>query len=549
MLSYIYMFAPDVVGQHVLAFLNLKSLVKLDTTIMDPKQRVEFMELLRYCPPIPIHQNVQASNEELLWFKRRKCRIKEMKLSLSQSDYYDVDTSMADRVVLEVKRTIVPTDIDKLSQTSASSTITSIIMHEKQDKDLIYSLLLLMPNVKELSVYYFGDQEGGISLFESIQAAGNTFHAVKVFGNLNQAIFNFINLQGKNLKRLELLCTEQSEIDPNDIFLDIGRACPELEFLKVSNISGNTTVICDQGIIALSRSCRSLQILLIGSISVTDHVVLAIHENCLNLKFLGLDRTSFITYAALITLSKHCLPLVGLDIPWIPIPSAEVAAQCAHALSRIQRLKPTPIMCTDVSSLYIGYLTSLRELYLSKDLTNENTMEVLRAVAEHCRQVEEVEIYARTEGIIEQLGLLVSSNRRLTSLILRQATALTDAALIVIAKYSPRLTKIYITDSPLVTDVGVIALSTSLSNISLVGFVDFPQLSDVSVLALSQHCPQLGWLSLQQCDQVTEAALVSLVQSCCYLSYMDVSEVTKSRLLAHRREQPTKCAELYLILR
>ena len=554
MLSYIYMFAPDVVGQHVLAFLNLKSLVKLDTTIMDPKQRVEFMELLRYCPPIPIHQNVQASNEELLWFKRRKCRIKEMKLSLSQSDYYDVDTSMADRVVLEVKRTIVPTDIDKLSQTSASSTITSIIMHEKQDKDLIYSLLLLMPNVKELSVYYFGDQEGGISLFESIQAAGNTFHAVKVFGNLNQAIFNFINLQGKNLKRLELLCTEQSEIDPNDIFLDIGRACPELEFLKVSNISGNTTVICDQGIIALSRSCRSLQILLIGSISVTDHVVLAIHENCLNLKFLGLDRTSFITYAALITLSKHCLPLVGLDIPWIPIPSAEVAAQCAHALSRIQRLQPTPATCTDIPSLYIGYLTSLRELYLSKDLTNENTIEVLRAVAIHCRLVETVDICARTDGIVEQLVALVSSNRRLTWLSLRQSTALTDAALIELARHCSRLTFFQMQHSPLVTDAGFLAFTMNIPNIVVIHLWDCPQLSNASVLALSEHCCQLECFTLQHCHQLTEAGLVPLVQSCRHLSTLlisrtNMSEATKSLLLSQRSEQPTIYASLYCSLR
>lgn len=79
-------------------------------------------------------------------------------------------------------------------------------------------------------------------------------------------------------------------------------------------------------------------------------------------------------------------------------------------------------MCIDVSSLYIGYLTSLRELSLSEHITAENSVKVLRAVAEHCRQVEEVGICARTDGIVEQLITLATSNRRLTSLILCEAT-------------------------------------------------------------------------------------------------------------------------------
>ena len=98
MWSYICMLPFEVVGQHVLASVDLKSLVKLDSAIMEHKQRAEFLELLNYCPPVAIHQDIQASNAELLWFKRRKCRIQEIKLSLSQSDYYDVDTSIADRV-------------------------------------------------------------------------------------------------------------------------------------------------------------------------------------------------------------------------------------------------------------------------------------------------------------------------------------------------------------------------------------------------------------------------------------------------------------------
>ena len=471
MWSYICMLPFEVVGQHVLASVDLKSLVKLDSAIMEHKQRAEFLELLNYCPPVAIHQDIQASNAELLWFKRRKCRIQEIKLSLSQSDYYDVDTSIADRVVLEVQRTIVSSDIDKLRQSLPNSTISYIKICEQQQNELIYSLFSIVPNVKELSIKSTGTASDGMSLtwLESLIDAGIIVYTFQLFVyEFTPVVANFIYHQGTHLKRLELTCVESWEGDPNEFLEELGRSCPELEELNVQQWVSGDDAMCDTGIIALIRSCRSLKTLQIPNFALTDIALIFISGHCVNLRQLKVSAKS-LTYAALISLSKHHLPLVGLDIPWIPIPSAEVAAQCAHALSRIQRLQPTPATCTDIPSLYIGYLTSLRELYLSKDLTNENTIEVLRAVAIHCRLVETVDICARTDGIVEQLVALVSSNRRLTWLSLRQSTALTDAALIELARHCSRLTFFQMQHSPLVTDAGFLAFTMNIPNIVVMG--------------------------------------------------------------------------------
>ena len=194
MLSYIYMFAPEVVGQHVLAFLNLKSLVQLDTAIMDNKQRPEFLQILQYCPPVAIHQGIQASNEELLWFKQRKCRIKEMKLSLSQPNCYKVDTNIADRVALKIQRTILSSDIETLSQSDVVSIIHSINISGEQDKDIVNSFFILVRNLKSLSVISSSRQEGEFAWLDSFPTDGIILHSVKlVFSIPSKPITNFIN--------------------------------------------------------------------------------------------------------------------------------------------------------------------------------------------------------------------------------------------------------------------------------------------------------------------------------------------------------------------
>ena len=539
------MLPPEVVGQHVLAFLNLKSLVKLDTTIMDPKQRVEFLALLNYCPPVAIHQDIQASKEELLWFKQRKCRIKEMKLSLLQSDYYDVDTSMADRVALHIKRTIVSSDLDFFSQSDVSSTISSIDMWGEQDIDLIYSLFSLVPNVKELTVKPFASY---------IKPTPNVKHMLQTLNlsvmKLTDDIAQFIYQLGKHLKRLDLMCADKWEVNPNDFLEELGLVCPNLEVLKITRmVVPDKDVLWHSGIIALIKSCYLLHTLRIPHFDVSALAINAIAENCPTLKRLSLRLTDI---RNLITLSNHRIPQEELSIPWIPIPSAEVAAQCAHALSRIQRLWLTPELCVDVPSLYIGYLISLRELSLSEHLTAENSLKVLRAVAEHCRQVETVDICARTDGIVEQLVALVSSNRRLNSITFHEATALTDEVLIDLARYCPNLANIHIRDSLLITDTGLIAVFTNSLNIFSVYLANCPQLSDASILALSE-CKQLKSFMIQQSNHVTETALIHIIQSCCHLSYMVLthnymSEATRARLLSQRSKKPTKYAKLDLIL-
>ena len=256
-----------------------------------------------------------------------------------------------------------------------------------------------------------------------------------------------------------------------------------------------------------------------------------------------------LTYATSTALSKQCLPHEKLDIPWIPIPSAEVAAQCAHALSRIHRVKLTPALASNVSSLYICYLRSLQYLDLQEGLSERDTLEVLTAVTAHCRQVHTVSVCGSTQAILQQLIALASTNPSLARIHMHQATALTDTVLVELIEQCPRLTAIHIHHSYLLTDTGIIALSMRLPGITSVRLSDCIRLTNACLLALSEHCKHLDFFTIKQCDQLTEAALIPLIQSCRHLQYLRVSpsnmsEETKSLLLSQRSAQPSRYADL-----
>ena len=556
MFSYIHMLPPEVVGQHVLAFLSLKHLAHLDNAIINHKYRAEFLELLTYCPPIAINDAFKRIKLGLLWFKHKKCRIKEIKLSLSQPECFDIDTSMVDRVVLHIDQRLIPSDIDKLSQSLVAYSINNVTVFNQQDNAIMYSLFKLLHNVKELTVHYYGRAEKPFAWLESTLNAGVLLSEFTCgFSELTYDIMNFIFQQGHNLTSLNLVSLHVWEIDPNEFLKELGCACSRLEILTLNNWSEKYKPVCQDGFIALVRSCRSLQTIEITALVLTDLTMIAIAQHCPHLRILVLcsDSAVQLTYVALTALSKQYLPREKLEIPWIPIPSAEVTAECAHALSRIHSFKPTPALASNVPSLYVCYLRSLHNLDLQEGLSERGTLEVLTAITAHCRQVHTIIVCGSTQAILQQLTALASTNPSLARINMHKATALTDTVLVELIKQCPRLTKIYIHHSHLLTHTGIIALSMRLPGITSVHLNDCTRLTNACILALSEHCKYLEFFTIKQCDQLTEAALIPLVQFCRHLQYLRVSpsnmsEETKSLLLAQRSAQPSRYADLTLLI-
>ena len=129
----------------------------------------------------------------------------------------------------------------------------------------------------------------------------------------------------------------------------------------MSRITYETEADCTADVAAFAEKRPQLEELSLDCQEITDQSVIALAQHCSRLKKLQLYWRG-LTATSLMALSERGLPLEELDIVEIPILSAEIAAQCAHTLSRIRQL------CSDdtVDNLLhtFQYMTGLRKLYL-----------------------------------------------------------------------------------------------------------------------------------------------------------------------------------------
>ena len=156
--------------------------------------------------------------------------------------------------------------------------------------------------------------------------------------------------------------------------------------------------IKNSGIIALVQSYPNIQTLTLYNVIVSDDVITAIATHCTKLKSLSISFDySTLTYKSLITLIKYSTKLEKLRIPWIPIPSAEIAAQCAHALSCIQTITAT----TDITYC-LPYMTLLTTIYLTNctDIT-------LIEIAQYCHTITLISI--KNSALLTNTGLIALS--------------------------------------------------------------------------------------------------------------------------------------------
>ena len=272
---------------------------------------------------------------------------------------------------------------------------------------------------------------------------------------------------------------------------------------NVSSIEVNTSQgswIADALLSPKYAPLLSLVSIQLYSWDITHYTVRAIAHACPNLQCLA---TQYLSEECLLTLSEHHLPHTELCISWMPITSAEVAAQCAHALSRIQKIRSpedlpvdpdtSEITDTDMYIHPVPHLTALRAL----EVVGEIDHILLPVLAQHCRSLERVILGRRSTATVEQMAELIhSSSDSLTVLELNYPSNIHgDTLITALAPYCSQLHEL---------SISVCRHAQSA-------------VTDTSLLALSQHCICLKSLNICTCTQVTEAAVVQLLQCCTQL--------------------------------
>ena len=281
----------------------------------------------------------------------------------------------------------------------------------------------------------------------------------------------------------------------------IANNCPHLRCLEIDEFLIDSSVGADADLTAFAEKCPQLEELCLYCPRITDHSVIALAQHCSRLKKLELY-WSKLTAAFLMALSKRGLPLDELQIAWIPIPSAEIAAQCAHALSRIRQLSTHRIKgSVDDMRYALQYMTGLRKLNLGNSEDHLLMPHLLLLLqGQCCAGLESLMIGSDSRITPDQLSDLVAVCPQLHTLTIFNPTCTSDAAIAVLTRSCPHLQKLILYSSE-VTEEGVLVLAAHCRQLREI-YIPYITVTEETVRQLAQHCRRLTQLHVE-CDLLT----------------------------------------------
>lgn len=253
-----------------------------------------------------------------------------------------------------------------------------------------------------------------------IASLGTALQELIVCGELDVQLF-FCNIAGRCLRLTKITLLSCEDVDDVSPLQSIASSCPGLRVLHMrAGLEYASPALADADLAALAEQCSMLEELQVYSLDFTDQAVIVLAQHCPRLKHLGLRTASKqLTSAALLALSTHCPSLEELAIPWIPVPSPDLAARCAHALSRIRSLDTTFLddACLPLAS---SHMTGLQTLLLD---SQEDHL-LVPAFLQHCTSLQTLSVCFNSSVTLEQLTALLAGNAGLQTLFLGSSMCL-----------------------------------------------------------------------------------------------------------------------------
>jgi F-box/leucine-rich repeat protein 2/20 len=264
--------------------------------------------------------------------------------------------------------------------------------------------------------------------------------------------------------------------------------------LKALNLSV-CSAVTDAGVIALCRSCPSLQSLDL-SITHKAHItnrclVEGVAAFLVNLTRLNLSHCYGITNNAVERVVNHCPLLISLDLTWC-IKLSDIALRAIASGKGAKELRELSVSdCTKVTSAGLAAIGS-------------TCAALEKVVLNYCKKITDIGILALTSGC-----------RRITCLDLNNCILLTDASIGAIGQYCGLIESLKLAFCTLLTDTAAVALALG--------------------------CPQLRRLGLFMVAGITNEGKRGLVNSCKHLSGQDFTRIRKSlRVLGRFTSQASK---------
>ena len=518
MLDYIIQLPCEVMGHNVLGFLELIDIIQFENAAAGYKSQQLLRTIFPHCPPIMVTkppENLYSLNAASMdWFKKRQCRVQLVRIGVKLLSKGNFDYSILEgSFKLCLGENTTPGDIVPLDNPNLSKIVTRLHIYGYQDHAVMEVLFSLLSSVGSLDI-----RDSNLSQWMK--------HIKKIGPCLRELCikFKFTDLKTLTeycpyLEKLSMSMRYGISVSDSSMLQIIANNCPQIRSLDLQ-LYYVTTDVADADLTAFAEKCPQLEELSLNCEQLTDQSVIALAQQCSRLKKLKLQYST-LNAAVFRALSERGLPLEELDIPRFPIPSAELAAQCAHALSRIPQLSTVSYILETDDVFYVAqYMTGLHNLYLN---SSDDHLLVPHLQQGHCASVEILTIGSDSSITPQQLNELVTGCNQLHTLRIHQPTCTSEEILVPVelARSCPHLQEIILDCRSELTEEGVLALATHCRQLREIN-IPYIACTVETVKQLAQHCRRLTKLLIGVHFMEGEILLE-------YRKYYDIKEIKALR--------------------
>ena len=468
----------------------LRDIIQFENAATSCKSQQLLREILPYRSPIHIlgsnsSKPINFQRPTCNWFYKRRCRAELVNISLNVLHQTGNHFSVMDNIELSLNKIMSLEQVEYLKNPLVNQRVTCLEVQNNQDPAMMEVLFSLLSSIRSLDI-----KASNVSQWmENIKIIGPCLRELtsKYFSVLSKT---FITLT-KYCPYLEKLCLSSVEgATENNFLQSIANNCPHLHSLYIHCLKYNTSAEADADLTAFAEKCPQLEELSLYCGQLTDQSVIALAQHCSRLKKLNLLSCIFIA-----ALSERGLPLEEFEFNSLVIPSAEIAAQCAHTLSRIRKLHVHNGVYMMVRYA-LQYMTGLRELILGS--TEDHLLVphlLLLLQGQCCAGLESLSINKYSNITTEQFIELLMENSKLLVLDINQSICVTDAVLVELARSCPHLQKFAVYNISELTEQSVLALAVHCRQLREI-YIPETKVSEETVRQLAQHCRHLTKLNL-----------------------------------------------------
>ncbi|KAG1049172.1 hypothetical protein G6F46_009637 [Rhizopus delemar] len=340
-----------------------------------------------------------------------------------------------------------------------------------------------------------------LSFFTTLQLTHHTFPYTTFIRRINLApLASLVNdshitklAKCQRLERLTLAncfyLTDVGLCSLIDVKTGIG---PELISLDLTDVLNVT----DKTLLKVAICCPRLQGLNLSMsrphFDITDVGVVALAQQCPELKRIKLNNCVTITEKSSIALALNCPHLVEVDLM-----NCGVTDRTLHALFD---------HCRDLRELRLNQCDAAESLLTDRVLIQS----ALASQPNYYEQLRLVDFTGVSSIVDHSLAILVEAAPRIRSLVLNKCFKVTDEGVLSVCQLGKFLHYLHLGHCSQLTDRSITRLAAECSRIRYLDLACCIDITDKSVVELAKHLTKLKRIGLVKCSNITDAAIQAL---------------------------------------